>query len=146
MKSRLLIIFTLVICSLLIIEATLAENGIVIPLIISTLYWINSEYIEPLYIAPYFKDIVIIEKYKSSFPIHRETYTEDDGTHTEDYDGKKKLRLSAYPHQKTIVDLIIDLKDDKFSYELYCTEEFTTVSKDLELINTKLDQCIEKFG
>jgi hypothetical protein len=146
MKIRFLMIFTLVICSLLIIEVILAENGIVLPLIISTLYWINSEYIEPLYIAPYFEDLEIIDKYKSSFSIHRETYTEDDGEHTEDYDSKKKLHLSAYPHQKTFVDLIIDLKDDKFSYGLYCTEEFTTVSKDLELINKKLDQCIEKYS
>ena len=135
-----LLVVIVVICSLLIFEVVMMENGIHLPLIISTLINFKISFIEPLEIVPFFEGLEIIDKYKNSFPIHGETYTKDD------YYNTKRLHLSAYPHQKTYVDLIIDLKDEEFSYELYCTEDFTTVIKDLELINTKLDQCIEKFG
>ncbi len=141
-----LLVVTIVICSLLIFEVVMMENGISFPLIISTLINFKISFIEPLEIIPFFDGLEIIDKYKNSFPIHSELYTKDNGGFTEYYDTQKILRLSAYPHEKTFVDLIIEINDEEFSYELYCTEEFTTVSKDLELINTKLDQCIEKFG
>ena len=141
MKTRLLIIIVIVmfVASLIAIEIILAYDGLTLPLIINTLYWVDSEHIKPMHIVPYFKDLEILEKYKNSSPYNHAQYTQD-------YD-KKKLHMSAFGLEKTFVDLIVEIKDDdELSYELYCTEEFMTISKDLNLINRKLDQCIEKYG
>ncbi len=141
MRARLLIIIVIavLVVSLIVIEITLAHNGITLPLIINTLYWVDSEHIKPMHIVPYFEDLEILEKYKNSFPYNHAQYTQD-------Y-NKKKLYMSAFGLEKTFVDLIVEIKDDdELSYVLYCTEEFTTISKDLNLINGKLDQCIEKYG
>lgn len=138
MNIKFLMIIVIVVASLVIIEITLVYNGLELPLIIHTLYWVISEYVEPLYIAPYFTDLEIIQKYKNGFPYHYEMYIQ--------HDGKKALHLSAYGQEKKIVDLNIENDDGELFYEIYCTAEFTTISKDLKLINEKLDQCIDKYG